>query len=326
MLEAIGNAVAAFVVASILLSLTDGLFQGGNASLVLGIHNYIVVPEVTAFGGSRVCITGNGGHGQRYEEGVGGRSDHFGNDVFHNQVQTNTQVALNGLAVVIGQIHINSVGVSCHVGFQSILHGSGVLCQRSGHSLIQHIGLIEPAIAVQVVGILITAIAIAQTDCLQQICSFSFVECIQNLSQVVVGVLIVFRLSEGGNGSNVGNGEANALNGIAVTGLAVAQGVIGRTVAVAIANTVAQDVFHIGFSPAGRYKGIFAPNTVLHGIGPVILPEGQRAVCVFVDGGIIHLCCKGSGNTGHDHHQGQTQCKDLLELFHLSIFLSVNRI
>ena len=139
-------------------------------------------------------------------------------------------------------------------------------------------------------------------------------------------MLVVLRLGEGCNGSNIGNGEANTLNGIAVTGLAVTQRVIGSAVAVAITNTVAQDVFYIGFSPAGGYKGILAPNAVLHGVGPVILPNSQRAVGFFINGGIFHLCCKGSGNTSQHHHQCQTHSEDLLKLFHKSIFLSVSEL
>ena len=323
MLEAIGDGIGTIVGAGILLSLTDGLFQSGDASLVLGVHDYIVVPEVATLRRSRVSITRDGGHGQGHEEGIGGRSNHFRHDIFHNQVQTNAQVALDGLTVVIGQSHIDSVGVRCHECFQSVLDSGGVLSKRSSHSLVQDVRLIEPAVAVQVISIHIAILTVAQTDCSQQILGFDLIEGIQNLGQVVIGMLIICGFSEGGNGCNIGDGEANALNGITVTGLAIAKGMVGRVVAIALADTAAQDIFHIGLSPAGGHEGILAPDTILDGIGPVILPDGQGAVSFFIDGGIFHLSCKGSRNTGQHHHQAQANRHELLKIFHnITSFLS----
>ena len=173
--ETVVDVVSAVVLTGVLDSLTNGLLQGGNASLILGVYDDIVVPEVAALGRSGLNITGNSGHRQGYEEGIGGAGNHFGYAILNDQVQADGQVPLDGLTVVVGQIHVQSGGMAVDVGFQGILNNSGVVSQSRSHCLVQDIRLVEPELigiilgqchglcagpSCHVVSILITAFAI----------------------------------------------------------------------------------------------------------------------------------------------------------------------
>ena len=129
-------------------------------------------------------------------------------------------------------------------------------------------------------------------------------------------MLIVGALGEGHDIRNTQDGELNTLNGIAVGVLAVAQGVVGITVGIALTDSFAQHFFHIALTPASGNKGIFIPNAVLVGVGPVVLPDSQGCLGIFIDQTVIHFGSKGCGNTGQHHHQCQTHSKNLLKLFH----------
>ena len=251
-LKAVVNIGGAVIVAGVLQSLTDSFLQCGNACLIFGVHDDIVIPEVAALRRSRLNITGNSSHGQGYEEGVGSAGNHLGNNIFDRQVQANTQITLNGLTIVVSQRHVNSVGVCCHVSFQCVLDSGGILSQCGGHSLVQDIRLIEPAICIQVVSVLVTVLTVSQADRCQQILGFNLIESVQQLGQVVIGMLIIFRLRESNRGCHIGDGEANTLDGITVTGLAVAQGMVGRVVVIALADTAAQDMSQ-GLGPFAQF-------------------------------------------------------------------------
>ena len=340
-LEAVIDVVGAVVLAGVLVGLTDGLFQSGNTGLVLGVYDYIVIPEVATLGRSGLNITGNGGHGQGYEEGVGGAGNHFRHAILNDQVQANRQVALDGLTVVIGQVHVNGIGVVVHVGFQSILNDGGVLSQSSGHCLVQDIGLVEPELvriilsqghrlcagpSSHVISILIAVLTVGQTDCSQQFSSVSLVESVQQLGQVVVGMIVVGRLREGPGSCDVGDHITDALDGITVAGLAIAQGVIGRIVVITLANCVAQDIFHVGLTPAGADERVFIPYAILHSVGPVVLPNSQGTISFHVDGSFGNFRRMHGRDAGEQHSQSHAKGQNILELFHCQRFLSLMKI
>ena len=276
---------------------------------------------MAAFGGRRIFIAGDGSHGQGDEEGIGGGSHHFRHLGFHQQVQTHRQIPDDGLAVFVGQRHGSTTGAD-HVGFQGILYGGSIGGERVGHCLVQSVrGVIVVAVAqlVGVVGVFIASGTVRQTDCFQQVSGLDFVEAVEHLGQIVVGMLVIGGLGEGHNISHPQIAEFHALDGIAVGVLAVAQRVVGLAVGIALADRFAQDFFHIGFPPAGGDKGILIPHAVLHGVGEVKFPNSERAEGIFVDGSIRNFGGKGGRSAAQAQHECQTQGNEFSEVFHRDI-------
>ena len=317
--EAIGDDIGAVVVAGVAHRFTDGLFQAGDTGFIFGVHNHIVVPEVTALGGSGVSITGNGGHGQGCKEGVGGRSHHFGNLGFNQQVQTHRQIADNGLSVFVGQGHSGATKFT-HILFQCVLDGGGVGVQAVSQSFVQHIAGVVVIVVAQLigsVGILITTSAVRQADGREQVSGLGLIESVEHHGLVVFGMLVIGGLGKGYDISHTQVAEFYSLNGISVGVLAVAQGIIGRAVDITLTHTFAQDFFHIAFTPAGGDEGILIPDAILQGVRPVKLPDRQGTVRVLMNGGIVHLGGKGHTGTTQAHHQSQTQGQNLTHFFHV---------
>ena len=141
--------------------LSQRFFQGRNAGQILGEQNHIIVPCFTAVS----CIGAvDGGHGQGHKEGVNRAHNHFGNLGFHNEVQTEVKIGCGGLAMGIGQGHLGAA-VGSDIGFQSILHGSGILVQRSSQRTDDGVGIKEEFAGIQLgsVGKTLTAIQTQST-------------------------------------------------------------------------------------------------------------------------------------------------------------------
>ena len=338
--EAVIDVIGTAVGAGVLHGLSNFLSEFGNAGVVFRVDDHIVVPEVTTFGGCGVSVAGNRSHRQTDKERIGSGSDHFRHLGFDAQPQAQIQVALDGLAIFIGLVHDNGFVAGSDIGFQGILDGGGIGFQSVSQSLVQHIGLVVPAVSdlgdslcvntcfgihgsqrsggfvVQHIGILVAASTVTQTDSGQQISSLILVKGIQNLSQVVVGMLVVGGLGEGHDIGNTQDGEFHTLQSVAVGVLTVAQRMVGIAVGIALTDGFAQDFFHIALAPAGGDEGVLIPDTVLVGVGPVKLPDGQGCLGILVNGAVIHLGGKGCGNTGQHHHQCQTDRKQFLQIFH----------
>ena len=129
-------------------------------------------------------------------------------------------------------------------------------------------------------------------------------------------MLVVGGLGEGHDIGNTQDGEFHTLQSVAVGVLTVAQGVVRIAVGIALTNGFAQNFFHIALAPAGGDEGVLVPDTVLVGVGPVKLPDGQGCLGILVDGAVIHLGGKSCGNTGQHHHQCQTDREQFLQIFH----------
>ena len=92
---AVGDVVrGAVMLAGVILILTQGLLQGGDAGQVLGVDGNIVDPAGTAVGGVGAV---HGGHGDGNEEGVAGGGDHLRNLGLNDQVQAQLQILGLGL-------------------------------------------------------------------------------------------------------------------------------------------------------------------------------------------------------------------------------------
>ena len=130
-------------------------------------------------------------------------------------------------------------------------------------------------------------------------------------------MVIIGRLREGPGNRNVCNCEANALNGVTIAGLTIAQGMVGRIVVIAVADSVAQDIFHVGLTPAGADERVFVPNAVLDSIGPVVLPNGQRTAVIIVDGCVGDFCRMHGRDAGEQQGQSHAKGQNVLELFHI---------
>lgn len=129
-------------------------------------------------------------------------------------------------------------------------------------------------------------------------------------------MLVIGRLGVGDKIGYTQDGELNAFLCVTIGILTVAQGVVDLTVGIAHPDSFAQDFLNIRLTPASRNKAVIIPNTVLAGIGKIVLPDGQRTLGIHVDGGIVHLGGKGSGNAGKQHDQCQAHRKQLLQIFH----------
>ena len=276
---AVGDAGSGtLMLAGVVLILPQGLFQRGNAGQVLGIQGNVVNPAGAAVGGVGAV---HGGHGDGYQEGIGGGHDHFGNLGFHNQIQTQILIFCLGLAVGIGQRH-GSAAVCGDVGFQSVLNHSGIGFQSRSQSVDQHIGLIVILGGIQLVSVGIATQAIFQPQGLQEVRALGLVNGVQNL-YMAVGAAVIFGLGELDNIRNLDIAELHTLYGIAVAGFAVAQGGV----------TAAQHIVDAGLieHAGGHIGGI--PNAVLFGVGQVVLVNGKGAGSGFIDGSVLQF---GGGN------------------------------
>ena len=306
--ETIGDDGRAVILAGVLACLTDFLGQFGDAGLILGVNGHIVIPLMTAFGRGGVLIAGNGGHGQGYEERSGGAGDGFTGLSFQNQPQAGIEALNLCLAVFIGQIHGNSAVAGCDIAFQSVLDGGVIFSNGICQSLVQHIGGVVIVVGVQLVGgicVLIAVCTVFQADGLQKISRSSLVKSIQNLGHVVFGMIVIGGLCKGHNVGNPQQGKFHTLQSVAIGGLTVAQGA-----------AAAQDGFHIAFLPAGGGEGFIVPDTILHGVGPVILEDGQRAVVFMVDGGIRNF----GGRDREDGREAHDQCQTQGDSLHKLVF------
>lgn len=92
---------------------------------------------------------------------------------------------------------------------------------------------------------------------------------------MAVGAAVIFGLGELDNIRDLEVAELHALDGVAVTGFAVAQCSTGAAQNIVDAGLVKYAGGHIG--------GI--PNAVLFGVGEVVLVDGQGAGSGFINGG-----------------------------------------
>ena len=274
---------------------------------------------MAALGRGGVLIAGNGGHGQGYEERSGGAGDGFTGLGFQNQPQAGVQALNLCLAVFVGQIHSNSAVAGSDIAFQSVLDGGGIFSNGICQSLVQHIGGVVIVVGVQLIGgicVLIAVCTVFQTDGFQQISGSGLIEAIQNLGHVVFGVLVIGGLGKGHNVSNTQQGKFHTLQSVAIGSLTVAQ---------SAAVAAAQDGFHIAFLPARGGEGFIVPDAIFHGVGPVVLEDGQRAVVFMVDGSIRNLGSGDRENGREAHDQCETQGDSLHKLgFHGDVSFQIN--
>ena len=294
---AIGNiSGGTAVLAGVSDLLTQGLLQRRNTGQVLGEQGDIVDPALTTVG-SIVAV--DRGHGNGYQEGIGGGYDHFGNGSFNDQIQAQLQVSCLGLAIGIGGGHCGSA-VSSHVLFQGILDGGGVGFQSGCQSIDQDIGLIEELTGIQLVSVGVTLGTVFHTQCLQEVSALYLVDTIQHFN-MVVGTTIIGGFGELDDVSNLQVAELNTLDCVTVACFAVTQ--IGLVVIIAVA-LAAQDVHDAGLiHDTGRYIG-GVPYAVFLSVGQIVLVDGQRAGAGGINSGILHSRC---GNTNRNS-QAQYQC------------------
>ena len=178
--EAIGDDVGTVILAGVSLGFPDGLLQRGDTGQILRVNDYIIEPFLAAVVGYGVVVAVYSGHGQRYEEGVYGAGDHFGNLGFYQQIQTYGQIGDSGVAHAVSQGHFLAA-VCGNINLQSVLYSGGVCIQRVRQCLDQHIA----GVVIFVCGELIAGVsgsvpvcAAAQADCCQQIGSSGFVEAV----------------------------------------------------------------------------------------------------------------------------------------------------
>ena len=271
--------------ASVSLGLPQRLFQGGNSGQIFGVKGNIVNPAGAAVIGVGAV---DGGHGDGYQERIGGGNDHFRDFGFCNQIQTQGQVFSFGLAVGIRQGHGRTVGGS--VTLHGVLHGGGVGSQAGGQGGDQHISLIKILGCIQSVRFFVPILSVRQTQGFQEVRTLGLVHGVQDFHMTVGG--FGFAVLE--NISYLCISKLDTLNGISVAGFAVAQS--GRSIS-------AQNIVYPGFViNAGRHiAGI--PYAVLFGVGQIVLVDGQRAGSGFVDGCILQL------GGGDSHREGQEQCQ-----------------
>ena len=299
------------VLAGIVLVLTQGLFQSGDAGQVLGIQGDIIDP-----GSAAVISIGavNSGHGDRYQEGVGSGGDHFGNLGFNQQVQAQVQILGFGLAVGVSQRHSHAA-VCSHVCFQSILDGGGVGFQTCSQSIDQNVRLVEVLVCIQMVSVGVALVTVFQAQSLQEVSTLNLVDTIQSFN-MVVGTGVSFGLGELDDISDLQVAELNALDGIAVADFTIAQVGLGGTT---------QNVVDTSFiiDTGGDIGAV--PHAVLLSVGQVILVNGQTAFGFFVDeNAFTRVISVISGcRSGYRERQAQSQCQqqrhDLLKIFHFAL-------
>lgn len=302
--------------AGVLLGLTNGLVQGHDATLVLGVDGNVVQPLVAAVSNLGVIAVGavaaavNGGHGQGNEEGVGSGSDHFGDLGLDQQVQTDGKAVSMGVTLAIGQGHC-STAVALDIGLQSVLDTGGIVQQSGLHSVDQGIRHEVQNGTVVRIGVCIAIISV-QANGSQQSGSLGCVKAVQNLGDVHV----FFDFGVGGDLCDFQVGVLNTLNGVAI-GSSVA-GQVTDVISIALTDGASQDVVDVAIVLAGGNVAVCAPHAVLCGIGEVILVDVELTQCLGIDGGFFHGGSAGRHNCeaaqDADDHQ---HCENAIELgFH----------
>ena len=294
--------------AGVVLALPQSLFQRGDAGQVFGVQGNVVDPAGAAVGGVGAV---DGGHGDGYQERIGGGNDHFRDFGFCNQIQTQGQVFSFGLAVGIRQGHGRTVGGG--VALHGVLDGGSVGGQARGQSGNQHIRLVEILGFIQSIRILIPILSIRQAQGFQEVRTPGLVHSVENFHMTIGS--FGFAVLE--NISDLYIGKLHTLDGISVAGFSVAQG--GGSIA-------AQDVVYPGFIiNTGRHiAGI--PNAVLFGVGLVVLVNGQGTGFGFIDGRHIGQLRGGGGHwEGQEQGQSQKQGENFRDIFHRAVsFLKCN--
>ena len=211
----------------------------------------------------------DGGHGDGYQERVGGGNDHFGDFGFCNQIQTQRKILDLAFAVGIRQGHGCTVGGS--VTLHGVLDSGGIGGQTGGQGGDQHIRLVEILGFIQSIRFFVPILSVRQTKGFQEVRTLGLVHGVQDFHMTVGG--FGFAVLE-----NVGHlyiGKLDTLNGISVAGFAVAQ---------SGGSAAAQNVVYTGFviNASGYIAGI--PHAVFFSARKVVLVDGQRAGLGFVDG------------------------------------------
>ena len=286
---AVGDGAGTIVLAGIVLVFPQGLFQGGNAGEVLREEGNVIDPAGAAVSGVGAI---HGGHGQADEEGIAGGDYGFGNLGLHHQIQSQIQILRLGLAIGIRQGH-GHAAICGKVAFQRVFHRGGVGTQGCVQGIDENVGLVEILAFIQRVGIGVPAGSIFQTQGFQEVSARGFVNGVQHFH--VVGRRVV-QLGFGklNDVCDPQVSKLNTGNGIAVAGIAVAQGSGG-----AVAD---EGVIHIGVvDTGGHIAGI--PDAVLLGVGQIHLVNGQGAFGGSVDGSVAYF----SG--GYPNRERQAQQK-----------------
>ena len=304
MIVAVCNALGTVILSGVVLVLTQGLFQGGDASLVLGVNGDVVKPLLAAVGGIGSVYSG---HRDGNEEGINGGGDHLGNLALHQQIQAEFQIGGAGMTVRVGFWHCGSV-LCVHVSFQSILDAGRIGCQSSREGIDQGIALKEVISGFGELGGDSIGVVVAQTNRGKQVCRLAVVELVEH-HILVDAVGLGF-----GIGHDLGHAEIlelNALDGVAIALLAIAQVVDGAIVHHGFKSAVA----HAGGNIAVDHSG---GSIVSVGHGQIILVQVDGATLIRVDGGIgdgSRACDGGEGeNDGNGHHD----CADALKSsFHI---------
>ena len=248
---AVVDVVGAFVLASIVLALPQGLVQRRITGQILGIHSHVVNPAAAA-----------GRHGQADEEGITGTGDHFRHSGFHHEIQSQLQIFSFGLAVSIGQGH-GSAALS-DVGFQSVLHCGGIGFQRGTQGRNKDIGLVVVFGIVQLVEtirLFITVGAVSQPQRIQEVCSRGLADAVECLHMVKVRT-VRRRSRKLNNICDPKIGKFHILQGIAVKGI----------------------TYVLVVDAGGHVAGV--PRAVLLGVGHIHLVDGVDGQGAF--GGGIH--------------------------------------
>ena len=289
----------ATVLAGVCFCLTDGLIQIGHADIILGIHGHIVVPLSTV----------NGSHGQGYEEGIAGASDHIGHAGLDQQVQALSQVIHLAIAVLIGLIH--DLATVFNSLFQGVLSGGSISGQGIAQCLVQYI-------AGEVVGAALSGVGIcgSQADSLQHGVISEAIE-----DTHLIGAVLLPAVSRDRCYFQVG--KLNALNGIAI-GQVIGSTVVGKAL-------VTQHVVDMLIIEAGRYVGSAIPLAILLCASQVVLIEFQGCLLGCVNGSCRYICGECRRDQGQRHDGCHQQRKKAIHFFHrsfsfviLSFFVLIN--
>ena len=163
---------------------------------------------------------------------------------------------------------------------------------------------------------------IFQTQGLQKVSTLYLVDAVQNF-HMVVGAVISGGLGKLDDIRDSQIGKFHALNGVAVADLTVAQ--IRLVIIVTGTVGTAQDIVDTCFIiAAGGHIGA-VPDTVLLGVGNIVLVDGQRTGAVLVNEDIfrriVGLHSGGTDGEGQDQHERKTQSDCLFEIFHIAVFV-----
>ena len=267
----------AVVLAGGVFVFTDGLGEGGVASLVFRVNRDIVGPLAPI----------NGGHGQRYKEGVAGAGDHFGNASLHNEVQALLQARSGSMAGGIRLGHSHAAVL--HGSFQSVLDSGGIGSQCGGQFVVQSIRRVVVDTTLSLVGI-----CGGQADSGQHSAgAVTAVEAIQHPHMP----LTIHDLVVHGNVSDAKVGELHTLDGV-----------------------FAQFVDNSVVMQAGGNIGFCVPHAVLAGLGNVIFINVQGCFLRRINGRLG----KCRSNEAQGHNGGHQQRQYAMDLFHVQFFSFIN--